>query len=128
MKKRVLLVENDAVSRELLFEWLAREGFDVQAVTSLDSARAALTQATPNAVLLDIGLGTQNGLDLAAWMRRQAPLAHVPVIAVTAHAMVADREFILKAGCNDYVPKPVDFNRLRESLQRWLGPAAPAPV
>lgn len=128
MKKRVLLVEDDAVSRELLFEWLAREGFEVQAVTSLDSARVALTQATPHAVLLDIGLGAQNGLELAAWIRRQAPLASVPVIAVTAHAMIADREFILQAGCNDYVPKPVNFDRLRESLQRWVHLMRPPPV
>ena len=65
-------------------------------------------------------LAGQNGLELAVWMRPQAPLCTVPVIAITAHAMLIDRERILTAGCHDYVPKPVDFNRLRKSLQRWV--------
>ncbi len=128
MKMRILLVEDDVASREMLFDWLAREGFEAQAVSNLAAARAALAQTVPNAVLLDIGLGDQNGLDLAAWMRQQAPLMSVPVIAVTAHAMMAEREFILKAGCTDFVPKPVDFQRLRRCLQRWMKPADPAHV
>jgi DNA-binding response OmpR family regulator len=126
MKKRVLLVEDDLASRELMSDWLAREGYEGQAVSDLASARAALARDLPDAVLLDIGLGDQNGLDLAAWMRRQNRLVRIPVIAVTAHAMASDREFILKHGCNDYVPKPVDFARLRKCLQRLLYPAEPA--
>ena len=128
MKMRILLVEDDAASRELFFDWLTREGYEAQATSNLAAAKAALAQATPSAVLLDIGLGAQNGLDLAAWMRQQAPLMRVPVIAVTAHAMIADREFILKAGCNDFIPKPVDFARLRKCLQRWVHAADPATV
>ena len=128
MKKRVLLVEDDVASRELLFDWLMREGLEVQAVNNLASAKAALVLVTPEAVLLDIGLGDQNGLDLAAWMRQRVPLMNVPVIAVTAHAMIADREFILKAGCNDYVPKPVDFDRLRTCLAHWFKPVGKARV
>lgn len=128
MKRRILLVEDDEASREMLFDWLVREGFEAQAVSNLAAARVALAQAAPSAVLLDIGLGAQNGLDLAAWMRRQAPLMRVPVIAVTAHAMIADREFILKAGCNDFIPKPVDFARLRKCLQRWVHATDLAPA
>lgn len=128
MKQRILLVEDDPASRELLFDWLVREGFEAQAVGDLSSAKSALAQALPHAVLLDIGLGGQNGLNLAAWMRQQPPLMSVPVIAVTAHAMAADREFILKSGCNDFIPKPVDFARLRKCLQRWLNSADPAHV
>lgn len=128
MKKRILLVEDDAASRELLSEWLSREGFEVQATSNLSSARAILLRATPDVVLLDIGLGAQSGLDLAAWMRQQKELSSVPVIAVTAHVMVADRDFIFKAGCNDYVSKPVDFSKLRSCLARWLNLADPAHV
>ncbi len=120
MKKRVLLVEDDAPSRELMLDWLKGEGFEAQAASDLASARAAIVQATPDAVLLDVGLGGQNGLDLAAWMRRQAPLVSVPVIAVTGHAMLLDRERILKLGCNDSIFKPVDFSKLRRCLARWL--------
>jgi two-component system cell cycle response regulator DivK len=120
MKKRVLLVENDAASRELLSDWLTREGYEAVSADDVTHGKAALVLLTPDAVLLDIGLGEHNGLDLAAWMRQQSRLAGVPVIAVTAHAMTSDREFILKSGCNDYVPKPVDFARLRQCLERWM--------
>jgi DNA-binding response OmpR family regulator len=120
MKKRVLLVEDDAASCEMMLDWLMLEGFEVQAASDLASARAALTQAVPDVVLLDVGLGGQSGLDLAAWMRRRATLEFIPVIAVTAHAMLADRELMLKAGCNDYLSKPVDFSQLRSRLARWL--------
>ena len=120
MKKRVLLVEDDAASREMMLDWLMQEGFEAQAASDLASARLALTQAVPDAVLLDVGLGGQNGLDLAAWMRRQLPLVRTPVIVVTAHAMIAERELILKAGCSEYIPKPVDFKLLRACLDRWV--------
>ncbi|MBI1738006.1 MAG: response regulator [Acidobacteria bacterium] len=112
MKRRVLLVEDDAASRETMLDWLMQEGFEVQAASDLISARAALLQAVPDVVLLDVGLGGQSGLDLAAWMRRKVPLVCTPVIAVTAHAMIAERELILRAGCSEYIPKPMDFKLL----------------
>jgi DNA-binding response OmpR family regulator len=123
MKKHVLLVEDDAPSREMMLDWLMQEGFEVRAAGDLASARAALMQAVPDAVLLDVGLGGQSGLDLAAWMRQQMGLAHTPVIAVTAHAMIADRELILKAGCSEFISKPVDFKLLRACLDRWVDKA-----
>jgi DNA-binding response OmpR family regulator len=128
MKKQILLVEDDVASRELLSEWLTREGYDALASSNLASARAILLRAAPDAVLLDVGLGAESGLDLASWMRKRVELARVPVIAVTAHAMVTDRDFIFKAGCNDCVSKPVDFSQLRSCLARWLNPADLAPV
>jgi two-component system sensor histidine kinase BarA len=128
VRKRIVLVEDEPASRELLCVWLGRQGFEAECVADLASAKAALSRATPDAVLLDIDLGGECGLDLTAWMRRQETLFRVPVIAVTGHAMASDREFILKSGCNDYVPKPMDFARLRECLQRWLNPAEPARV
>ena len=120
MKKRVLLVEDHAASREMMLDWLTLEGYEAQAASDLDSARAALLQGVPDAVLLDVGLGAQNGLDLPAWMRQRAELAGVPIIAVTAFAMVTDRDFIFTAGCDDSIPKPVDFSQLRSRLARWL--------
>jgi len=71
-------------------------------------------------VLLDVQLGADDGLSLAAWLRQQPALRDIPVIAVTAHAMVTERERILQAGCNACVSKPVDFKLLREHLERWL--------
>lgn len=80
MKKQILLVEDDAASRELLSDWLTREGYDAQATSNLDSARALLLRAAPDVVLLDIGLGAESGLDLAIWMRQQKKLTRTYLI------------------------------------------------
>jgi CheY-like chemotaxis protein len=74
----------------------------------------------PDVVLLDINLGVENGLDLLVWMRRETSLNSIPVIAVTAHALVTEQERILKAGCVACLSKPIDFRELREQLQLWL--------
>jgi CheY-like chemotaxis protein len=121
VRYRVHIVEDNAANRELLAEWLDAEGYEVQTSENLREAMAAAERVGPDAVLLDVDLGGEDGLEFAAWLRQRPKLLHVPVIAVTAHAMSSDRERILRAGCNAYVPKPVDFGQLREALHRWLG-------
>jgi CheY-like chemotaxis protein len=86
----------------------------------LSSAIASLEQRRPDAVLLDVQLGDEDGLSLAAWMRKHAKFCHIPVIAVTAHALVTEQRSFLQAGCNACVSKPIDFKILREELERWL--------
>jgi CheY-like chemotaxis protein len=90
----------------------------------LDQAFDAIKKLPPDAVLLDVQLGDQDGLSMASWMRRQPTLSHIPIIAVTAHAMVTEQERISQAGCNACVPKPIDFKELTKQLQQWL--AVPA--
>jgi len=121
---RILVVEDNAMNRELLCDWLDAEGYDVRCATTLQEAHHACESSVPHAVLLDVQLGPEDGLQLAVWLRGRAGSRHVPIIAVTAHAMVTDRQRILECGCNAWVPKPVDFTRLREQLRLWL--AAPA--
>jgi CheY-like chemotaxis protein len=58
---------------------------------------------------------------LARWVRREPGFEHLPVIAVTAHAMVTDQERVIKAGCNACISKPIEFKALSEQLERWLG-------
>jgi CheY-like chemotaxis protein len=70
--------------------------------------------------LLDINLGKDDGLDLLAWMLQKLETREIPVIAVTAHALVAEQERILKAGCRACLSKPIDFQLLREELVRSL--------
>ncbi len=120
MKYRILLVEDNPLNAELLTEWLGTEGYEVFSASDLKAAFTAVEQLRPHAVLLDVQLGDENGLSLATWMRQQQALRHIPVIAVTAHAMANERNHILHAGCNAYIPKPVDFKLLREHLGRWL--------
>ena len=120
MHNRILVVEDNSLNAELLANWLETEGYEVSSASDLDTAFHAVQQQRPHAVLLDVQLGGENGLSLATWMRQQPSLCHIPVIAVTAHAMVNERNRILLAGCTAYIAKPVDFSLLRENLQRWL--------
>ena len=120
MKHRILVVEDNQPNRELLCDWLEAEGFEVVAAENLEQAFAAFKDQPPHAVLLDVQLGSEDGLSLATWIRRKPKLQNIPVIAVTAHAMVTDHERVIEAGCNACTSKPIDFKLLGKQLERWL--------
>jgi CheY-like chemotaxis protein len=124
MSHRILVVEDNAANLELLVDWLESEKFQVQTATTLDEAFAIFQGELPETVLLDVQLGAEDGLTLATWIRRNPELRSIPVIAVTAHAMVTDYERVMKAGCSACVSKPIDFRLLRKQLDRWLAEVA----
>jgi CheY-like chemotaxis protein len=124
VKRRILVVEDNPLNRELLCDWLEAEGHEICIAEDVESATRILQDRLPDTVLLDVQLGDQDGLAVAAWMRKQPKLCSIPVIAVTAHALVTEQSSFLQAGCNACVSKPIDFKLLREELERWL-PAAP---
>ena len=126
MKHRILVVEDNPLNSELLCDWLETEGYEVCTAEDVESATRILENRPPDTVLLDVQLGHQDGLSVAAWMRKQPKLCSIPVIAVTAHALVTEQSSFLQAGCNACVSKPIDFKELRNELERWL-PAAPKP-
>jgi CheY-like chemotaxis protein len=125
VKRRILVVEDNTVNRELLCDWLEVEGFEAPYAEKLSTAFQMLENpesaaALPAIVLLDVQVGSDDGLSLAAWMRKQPALARIPVIAVTAHALVTEHERFLQAGCNSCVSKPIDFKLLKAEIARWL--------
>lgn len=120
MKHCILIVEDNQLNRELLRDWLELEGYEVWSATDLKTSYEAFAKRIPDAVLLDINLGRDDGLDLITWMHETPETREIPVIAVTAHALVAEQERILKAGCRACLSKPVDFQLLRTTLDRWL--------
>jgi CheY-like chemotaxis protein len=120
LKYRILIVEDNLLNRELLCDWLEVEGYEVWPAADLKTSYEVFEKRLPDAVLLDINLGVENGLDLVAWMRQKPELGEIPVIAVTAHALVTEQEGILQAGCRACLSKPIDFQLLREELNRWL--------
>jgi len=120
MKRRILIVEDNAVNSELLRDWLEMESYEVLIAPDLNAGFAALKSHYFDAVLLDVQLGGEDGLSLASWMRQEPALRQIPVIAVTAQAMVSDRQRIFASGCNSIVSKPVDFKLLQDQLQLWL--------
>jgi two-component system cell cycle response regulator DivK len=120
LKHCILVVEDNQLNRELLRDWLEVEGYEVWSAADLKASYEVFSKRLPDAVLLDINLGSENGLDLIAWMRQKPELGQVPVIAVTAHALVAEQERILQAGCRACLSKPIDFQLLRGALDCWL--------
>ena len=120
MSFRILIVEDNPANLELLQEWLDSEGFQVQSATTLEEAFEVFREGPPDAVLVDVKLGAQDGLELAKWIRRQPNFQSITVIAVTAHAMLTDFERVMRAGCDACVSKPIDFQQLRMQLHTFL--------
>ena len=120
MKRRILVVEDNPLNLELLCDWLAAEGYETCSAEDVESATRILQDRPPDTVLLDVQLGHQDGLAVAAWMRKQPKLCSVPVIVVTAHALATEQSSFLQSGCNACVSKPINFKMLREELERWL--------
>ncbi len=122
MKHCILVVEDNQPNRELLRDWLEAEGYEVLSTADLKASYDVFAKRIPDAVLLDINLGNANGLDLVAWMRQKPETREIPVIAVTAHALVTEQEGILQAGCRACLSKPINFQQLRKHLNLHLTP------
>jgi two-component system cell cycle response regulator DivK len=120
VKSSILVVEDNQLNRELLRDWLEVEGYEVWCAADLRASYEVFSKRRPDAVLLDINLGKDDGLDLLAWMLQKPETREIPVIAVTAHALAAEQEGILKAGCRACLSKPIDFQLLRGELIRAL--------
>lgn len=117
---RVLLVEDNALNRDMLSRRLGRAGFTV--ITAEDGAAALdeMRASVPDAVLLDMNLPIKDGWTVASEAKQDPALATIPIIALTAHAMEADRQKALSAGCDDYATKPIDFPALVAKLEALL--------
>lgn len=128
MKHRILVVEDNALNCELLCDWLEAHGHEVLSAEDIAGARQAIEDRPPDAVLLDVQLGDDDGLTLAAWMRKQPRFCSIPVIAVTAHAMASDQQLFLQAGCNACISKPINFKLLSDQLEWCLAPQQKLPT
>ena len=117
---KVLLVEDNALNRDMLSRRLGRAGFTV--ITAEDGAAALdeMRANAPDAVLLDMNLPVKDGWTVASEAKQDSALAAIPIIALTAHAMEADRQKALSAGCDDYATKPIDFPALVAKLEALL--------
>ena len=120
MKGSILVVEDNQLNRELLHDWLEVEGYEIWPAADLKASYEVFAKRLLDVVLLDINLGKEDGLDLVAWMRRKPETQEIPVIAVTAHALVAEQQRILNAGCVACLSKPIDFQLLRVELDHCL--------
>jgi two-component system, cell cycle response regulator DivK len=128
LKHCILVVEDNQLNRELLRDWLEVEGYEVWSSADLQTSYDVFAKRSPDAVLFEINLGAENGLDLLAWMLQRPETREIPVIAVTAHALVAEQQRILNAGCRACLSKPIDFQMLGVELKRRLQDSKTAPI
>ena len=118
--KKVLCVEDNPVNMLLVSRIVEAEGHELIRAADASAAEQILTTMVPDIILLDINLPGKSGLDLAREFKGDDRLAPVPLIATTAQVLVGDRERFLEAGCDDYLPKPLDIRKLREVLRQYL--------
>lgn len=118
--KRILIVEDKANSRELLRTVLEQQGYAVTEARDGDEALSIVRQQAPDLVLMDLQIPSRNGFDVLQEIRKDASLANLPVVAVTANAMPGDREKVLAAGFTGYIAKPVALAHLRSEVSRLL--------
>jgi CheY-like chemotaxis protein len=120
MSPKVAVVEDNPDNR-MLVQALLEDRYEISEYETGMEAVAGLPGAIPDVVLLDISLPEMDGTEVLAWIRGQEGLKHLPVIALTAHAMSGDRDKFLAAGFDDYVTKPiVDEALLIEAIERCL--------
>ena len=117
---KILLVEDNEMNRDMLSRRLARRGFEVVVAVDGREGVAAAQRESPDLVLMDMSLPVTDGWEATRLIRASATTAHIPVIALTAHAMAGDRDKAIEAGCDDYDTKPVELERLLEKIARLL--------
>jgi two-component system cell cycle response regulator DivK len=123
---RILVVEDNEMNRDMLSRRLERREYEV--LLALDGRQGiAMAQSeNPDLILLDLSLPEIDGWEATRCLKADPATRHIPVIALTAHAMAWDREKAFEAGCDDYDTKPVDFQRLLGKIETLLSDAAPA--
>jgi CheY-like chemotaxis protein len=109
---KILLVEDNEMNRDMLSRRLQRRGHEVLIAGDGAEALRVAGEAQPELVLMDLSLPVMDGWEATGRMKANPQTASIPIIALTAHAMDADRERALAAGCDDFDTKPIDMERL----------------
>src|SRR5581483_3313039 len=132
MTCRVLIVEDDAVSQELMGFLIRAFGHEVLTAGNGREGVEAARRELPALILMDVRMPVMTGLEAVLELKRDisAAIRHIPVIAVTAFAMVGDRDQMLRAGFDGYITKPINPETFLQQIQPYLGQslAAPAPI
>lgn len=121
---KVLIVEDNELNRDMLSRRLMRQGYEV--IMALDGEQGIEMAKTevPDIILMDMSLPKMDGWEATQKIKGENATKHIPVIALTAHAMAEDRDKALRAGCDDYDTKPVELPRLLSKIEAQLKKAS----
>jgi CheY-like chemotaxis protein len=117
---KILLVEDNEMNRDMLSRRLVRKGFEVVMAVDGGQAVSMAESEHPDLILMDMSLPVIDGWEATRRVKAAEATAHIPIIALTAHAMSGDREKALEAGCDDYDTKPIEMPRLLEKIDALL--------
>lgn len=120
MNRKILLVEDNDLNQDMLSRFLELFGFQVvvagDGLQAIEKARAEI----PGLILMDMSLPRLDGWEATRRLKAEAATRAIPVVALTAHAMMGDREKALGAGCDEYENKPIDMQRLLGKIEILL--------
>jgi CheY-like chemotaxis protein len=117
---KILLVEDNEMNRDMLSRRLTRNGFEVLIAVDGEQGVAMAASERPDVILMDMSLPVMDGLEATRQVKADPATRAIPVIALTANALVEDRERAMAAGCDDFDTKPVELPRLLEKIRTHL--------
>ncbi len=117
---RILLVEDNELNRDMLSRRLQRRGFQVDLAADGKEGLQMADASMPDLILLDLSLPEMDGWEVLRRLKVHPRMKSIPVIALTAHALVTDRNRALEAGFDDYDIKPVEMPRLLKKIEILL--------
>jgi two-component system cell cycle response regulator DivK len=117
---KILLVEDNEMNRDMLSRRLSRNGFEILIAVDGGQGVAMAASEKPDLILMDMSLPVMDGWEATRRVKADAATSSIPVIALTAHALVEDREKAMAAGCDDFDTKPVELPRLLDKIKRLL--------
>ncbi len=118
--RKILIVEDDEMNRDMLSQRLELRGYQiVEAIDGLEGIARARTDL-PDLILMDVNLPEMDGWEATRRLKADMATRSIPILALTAHALVGDRDKALNAGCDDYDSKPVDLARLLKKMETLL--------
>jgi CheY-like chemotaxis protein len=117
---KILLVEDNEMNRDMLSRRLQRKGFTVVAAHDGEQGHLLAHTENPDIILMDISLPVMDGWEVTRLLKADAATRDIPIIALTAHALMTDRTKAFEVGCDEYDTKPVEFGRLIEKIENLL--------
>lgn len=121
---KILLVEDNEMNRDMLSRRLIRKGYTVEMATNGQQGVEMALSLKPDLILMDMSLPVMDGWTATKTLKANSETKHIPIIALTAHAMAEDKEKAFAAGCDDYDTKPIDLVRLEDKMTQLLGSKA----